>query len=1168
MLGVQIDTTQAPSGIVTVGHTVDRKRELAAAFDQAIQQAKLETKVAESLRGRMVFYECFAAGRTTNLLLKDFGKLCREGRVVEELTTLECENLQAIRDRVLNATPVKVSPKFMDTWFVFTDGACETDDHGDKVGGVGGVLVSANGTYLQHFGMQIPREYMLLFLQHSKHPVHEAESAGFSFFGDLHGQLQHVPNAAARQLLTAQPRGQRLRPLVSEYGTYVAAVDDETSVAAFIAELPKGAKVCHRKLFPGGVVRDDIFRQYTDLRFSSTWVEQTPCELLHIGVPREPADFLREAIDKGHPRDIIAQVPELVKPALESLLKGDMAERFQMRANFMKKWLRRSLELREAEKQLHDGMPAHLKNILDGKRLLLWKEILQDLNYPDVAVVDDIISGFALTGWAPTTGIFRPDVRKPSLSVQQLVNMSPGLNASVLDSLARADPGEHDQFVWDETMNEVSKGWLGMSDASGECFIARRFPVPQKSKVRLVDDFSVAGVNAAFGQHEKLRVQAVDELCAYLASMLDSSGDASFPRLVGRTYDLRSAYKQFGTDPWHSDRLRIAVKRPSGGCGVFRALALPFGASGSVVHFLRISASLTFIGVAALMLVWTSFFDDFTCICCLEEEKNTSFYIESLFRMLGVDFADSGDKAVPFTPRFKTLGVLFDVSGLREGSFSLEHTEGRRTELTDSIQDLIKRGCSSPKELERLHGRLIWFGSFVYGRLLNRLVKEVSNKARVRGKSLQFDAEFLDVLQRLMVAIKDSKPVSISKSLCHTWIIFTDGAYEPGSQQPATYGGVLVSPSGTPVEMFGEQVPSTLLDEFLAYSKHPIYEMEVLPVVIACKLWTRYITGSPTVFYLDNVAARASCIRGDGATKATRIMILEFVKFESRFRILSWFGRVPSHSNVSDGPSRLCFTDPLLRACRRVNVVAPSHLQQWGWKVRYGNPVVPPALIADDTPSDAPVSIADEPVEEATALQTGQEEYEQGEGLDEFNFADEFFDRLASEQATGSFLDRDVGLGSFSTDEPKGFDFVDKGEDLNAGKGMSFSHVGRAAPATVVIREALRLTDKKVVLFPWEKGRMAKIFGDQGRLEVKRPKLHASGNSFVRINVEVSDGLKCRTALDVQPQSEDRAIYSSVVRHVLGGSYIEERESRRAQAVLQWWDLLRLDFCHFNFVSF
>ena len=212
-------------------------------------------------------------------------------------------------------------------------------------------------------------------------------------------------------------------------------MDDENSISNFLTELPKGAKVCHRKVFPRGVLRDDILKKHADVRFSDSWSEQEPCELLHFGVPREPADFLKEAVEKGHPRDIIAQVPPMVRPALESLIRGNLAERFQKRANFMKRWLRRSLELHEEEKALHEGLPDHLKKILGGKRLLLWKEILLDLGYPDASVVDDMVSGFALTGWAPTTGIFRPDVRKPSLSVQQLVNMSPGLNASVLQSI-------------------------------------------------------------------------------------------------------------------------------------------------------------------------------------------------------------------------------------------------------------------------------------------------------------------------------------------------------------------------------------------------------------------------------------------------------------------------------------------------------------------------------------------------------------------------------------------------------------------------------------------------------------------------------------------------------------------------------------------------------------
>ena len=57
--------------------------------------------------------------------------------------------------------------------------------------------------------------------------------------------------------------------------------------------------------------------------------------------------------------------------------------------------------------------------------------------YPDTAIVDDVIRGFALTGWSPKTGVFQPDVRRPNLSVQQLICMSPGLNAAVIESQQR-----------------------------------------------------------------------------------------------------------------------------------------------------------------------------------------------------------------------------------------------------------------------------------------------------------------------------------------------------------------------------------------------------------------------------------------------------------------------------------------------------------------------------------------------------------------------------------------------------------------------------------------------------------------------------------------------------------------------------------------------------------
>ena len=91
-------------------------------------------------------------------------------RVGDELSSKDLVNLVVLRSRVAHARPISISATFiMDTWCIFTR-ACET---GSKTGGVGGVLVSSNGRYIQHVGATLPQSWMDYFLKHSRHPIHE-----------------------------------------------------------------------------------------------------------------------------------------------------------------------------------------------------------------------------------------------------------------------------------------------------------------------------------------------------------------------------------------------------------------------------------------------------------------------------------------------------------------------------------------------------------------------------------------------------------------------------------------------------------------------------------------------------------------------------------------------------------------------------------------------------------------------------------------------------------------------------------------------------------------------------------------------------------------------------------------------------------------------------------
>jgi hypothetical protein len=380
----------------------------------------------------------------------------------------------------------------------------------------------------------------------------------------------------------------------------------------------------------------------------------------------------------------------------------------------------------------------------------------------------------------------------------------------------------------------------------------------------------------------------------------------------------------------HQQSLRIAQNHPDGGVKFFAVQSLPFGATASVSSFLRLAASIKYIGTVGLHLVWTNFFDDYTAICTAQSAPEVTFCVESLLKLLGVRFAETGPKAPDFDEKFKTLGLVVDLTGSTEGEFKLGHTEKRTTELLASLNDLIKADRVEVKELERLHGRLVWFNSYIFGRELNSAVRVVSRHARMKSKTVVKTEELTKALQCLVDELTRARPVQVSTSHCDTYYVFTDGAYEPTSETPGTIGGLLVDQWGRSLEFFGLALPQSLLSQFLELSDHPIYELELLPTLVALRVWTEQLRGCHVVFYLDNTAAHSALVRADGATGIAMGITKEFVKYENVLGLLPWFGRVPSISNPADDASRLNFQVPWLANAKHRHVVLPEHLSQWG----------------------------------------------------------------------------------------------------------------------------------------------------------------------------------------------------------------------------------------------
>lgn len=226
-----------------------------------------------------------------------------------------------------------------------------------------------------------------------------------------------------------------------------------------------------------------------------------------------------------------------------------------------------------------------------------------------------------------------------------------------------------------------------------------------------------------------------------------------------------------------------------------------------------------------LRLAWTCFYEVYTMISRDDCANNAAWGAECLFELLGILYAKEGKKATQFDKVFGSLGVIFDFSLISKRTFSLSHTDLRREELAETLETLLRKNCYNAKTIERLRGRLLWFENFVCGRQANIWVARLGKFVNGVRHMQQLPDGLKETLVQLLDRVKSCAPIQISTKLFSTWICFTDRACE----SRASVGAVLVDPAGRAAFTFGGELPLSLEDFFYKESKHPIYEVELLP---------------------------------------------------------------------------------------------------------------------------------------------------------------------------------------------------------------------------------------------------------------------------------------------------------------------------------------------------
>ena len=94
------------------------------------------------------------------------------------------------------------------------------------------------------------------------------------------------------------------------------------------------------------------------------------------------------------------------------------------RENFLSRWEARAKVLTKDEEDLKQGMSTRRRRILGPKKLKVFREILQSIEYNDMEVVDEMVQGCSLVPEVPVTQVLDAKLKPARISMEQLGNMT------------------------------------------------------------------------------------------------------------------------------------------------------------------------------------------------------------------------------------------------------------------------------------------------------------------------------------------------------------------------------------------------------------------------------------------------------------------------------------------------------------------------------------------------------------------------------------------------------------------------------------------------------------------------------------------------------------------------------------------------------------------------
>lgn len=167
-------------------------------------------------------------------------------------------------------------------------------------------------------------------------------------------------------------------------------------------------------------------------------------------------------------------------------------------------------------------------------------------------------------------------------------------------------------------------------------------------------------------------------------------------------------------------------------------------------------------------------------------------------------------------------------------------------------------------------------------------------------------------------------------------LIYTDG-WQAEAEVPCQLGAG-ADLSLPCFEFFGLLIPDDVVSRWSCGGSKAmlVNSAEHFPVLLARTTWSHYLRNSRVLHVVDNDGVRDSSIRGYSPVEGCGLLIGASALAEVKLSMRTWFSRVPSESNIADGPSRLDFEELLARGSKAQPVFPSCWNQTEGKLPSYG----------------------------------------------------------------------------------------------------------------------------------------------------------------------------------------------------------------------------------------